>query len=150
MIQLLYAADGLPPGDYNLDPDVEARLICSGLARAVSGQIIGPSASQLFALARGRVQTALGKPSAAAIGGRMFVSVTGLALSGPVALQGWYCSVAAGTMTLYDSLTATGTAIETLTPLLAGGTSYGAIPRFFTTGVYVVLSDPTARIELYY
>ena len=66
-------------------------------------------------------------------------------------LAGWYCSVAAGTITIYDALSATGTPIVPATtlvvgpmPIMGAGTN-GKIA--LTTGCWVVLSGAaTVRV----
>ena len=73
------------------------------------------------------------------------------AFSGACELAGWYCSVAAGTITIYDALSATGTAIVPATtlavgplPIMGAGTT-GKIA--LTTGCWVVLSGAaTVRV----
>lgn len=72
------------------------------------------------------------------------MTATGSAFSGPCELAGWYCSVAAGTITVYDSLSAAGTPIVPTTTLVVGpnpifgaGTS-GKL--FLVTGCWIVLS----------
>lgn len=71
--------------------------------------------------------------------------------SGACELAGWYCSVAAGTITIYDALSATGTPIVPATTLVVG-----PLPIFgagttgklaLTTGCHVVLSGAaTVRV----
>ncbi len=72
------------------------------------------------------------------------LTASDIAFTGPCELAGWYCSVAAGTITIYDALSATGTPIVPATALVAG-----PMPIFgagttgklaLTTGCYVVLS----------
>ena len=73
------------------------------------------------------------------------------AFSGACELAGWYCSVAAGTITIYDALSATGTPIVPATtlvvgpmPIMGAGTT-GKIA--LTTGCWVVLSGAaTVRV----
>jgi hypothetical protein len=72
------------------------------------------------------------------------VTATGTAFTGACELAGWLCSVAAGTITIYDALSATGTPIvpaETLTtaprPIFGVGHS-GKLQ--LVTGCHVVLS----------
>ena len=73
------------------------------------------------------------------------------AFSGACELAGWYCSVAAGTITIYDALSATGAAIVPATtlavgpmPIMGAGTT-GKIA--LTTGCWVVLSGAaTVRV----
>lgn len=72
------------------------------------------------------------------------LTASDIAFTGPCELAGWYCSVADGTITIYDALSATGTPIVPATALVAG-----PMPIFgagttgklaLTTGCYVVLS----------
>lgn len=72
------------------------------------------------------------------------LTATGSALAGPCELAGWYCSVAAGNITIYDALSATGTPIVPATALVAGpmpifGAGTNGKLRL-TTGCWVVLS----------
>ena len=79
------------------------------------------------------------------------LTATGTAFTGACELAGWYCSVAAGNITIYDALSATGTAIVPATALVAG-----PMPIFgagttgklaLTTGCHVVLSGAaTVRV----
>lgn len=79
------------------------------------------------------------------------LAASGIAFTGACELAGWYCSVAAGNITVYDALSATGTPIVPATTLAAG-----PMPIFgagttgklaLTTGCYVVLSDAaTVRV----
>ena len=85
-----------------------------------------------------------------------YVTVTGItagaaASSTACELAGWYCSVAAGNITIYDALSATGTPIVPATAL-----AVGPMPIFgagttgklaLTTGCHVVLSGAaTVRV----
>ena len=72
------------------------------------------------------------------------LTATGTAFTGACELAGWYCSVAAGTITIYDNTSATGTPIVPATALVAG-----PMPIFgagttgklaLTAGCHVVLS----------
>jgi len=72
------------------------------------------------------------------------LTATGTAFTGACEYAGWYCSVAAGNITVYDALSATGTPIVPATAL-----AVGPVPVFgpgndgrmaFTTGCHVVLS----------
>lgn len=73
------------------------------------------------------------------------------AFSGACELAGWYCSVAAGTITIYDALSATGTPIVPATtlavgpmPIMGAGTT---AKMALTTGCWVVLSGAaTVRV----
>lgn len=75
------------------------------------------------------------------------------AVSGQCELAGWYCSVAAGTITIYDALSATGTPIVPATAL-----AVGPMPIFgpgtnnrlqLQTGCFVVLSGAaTVRVAV--
>lgn len=74
-----------------------------------------------------------------------------LLVTGPCELAGWFCSVAAGTITIYDALSATGTPIVPATALVVG-----PMPIFgagtpgklaLNTGCFVVLSGAaTVRV----
>lgn len=78
-------------------------------------------------------------------------STGSVAVSGACELAGWFCSVAAGTITIYDALSATGTPIVPATAL-----AVGPMPIFgagttgklaLTTGCFVVLSGAaTVRV----
>lgn len=79
------------------------------------------------------------------------LTATGTAFTGACELAGWYCSVAAGNITIYDATSATGTPIVPATALVAG-----PMPIFgagttgklaLTTGCHVVLSGAaTVRV----
>lgn len=79
------------------------------------------------------------------------LTATGAAFTGPCELAGWYCSVAAGNITIYDALSATGTPIVPATALVAGpmpifGAGTNGKLRL-TTGCWVVLSGAaTVRV----
>lgn len=72
------------------------------------------------------------------------LTATGTAFSGACELAGYYCSVAAGSITIYDALSATGTPIVPATALAVGpfpifGAGTNGKLRL-GTGCYVVLS----------
>lgn len=79
------------------------------------------------------------------------LTATGTAFTGACELAGWYCSVAAGNITIYDATSATGTPIVPATALVVG-----PLPIFgagttgklaLTTGCHVVLSGAaTVRV----
>jgi hypothetical protein len=79
------------------------------------------------------------------------LTATGTAFSGSCEMAGWYCSVAAGNITIYDALSATGTPIVPATALVAGpmpifgaGTTGKLV---LNTGCHVVLSGAaTVRV----
>lgn len=78
-------------------------------------------------------------------------SVGSLSFTGACELAGWFCSVAAGTITIYDALSAVGTPIVPATTLVVGpmpifgaGTTGKLV---MTTGCFVVLSGAaTVRV----
>lgn len=74
-----------------------------------------------------------------------------LLITGPCELAGWFCSVAAGTITIYDALSAAGTPIVPATTLVVGPLPiFGANTTgklVLTTGCFVVLSGAaTVRV----
>lgn len=79
------------------------------------------------------------------------LTASGLAFTGPCEVGGWYCSVAAGTIAIYDALSETGTPFVPATTLVAGpmpimGAGTRGVIRF-TTGCYVKLSGAaTVRV----
>ena len=78
-------------------------------------------------------------------------SVGSSAFTGACELAGWFCSVAAGTITIYDALSAVGTPIVPATtlavgpmPIFGAGTTGKLV---MTTGCFVVLSGAsTVRV----
>lgn len=143
MIELLEASDGLPPGNYSLPAEDENRLVQSGKARVVSGQVLGLSQAQLLALRQGQVAALIAPgstPSVTRMG-------TGLVKSGACRLKGWYAGSAAGTVTLYNALSAAGTPIQAASDVLAGYISFGDTGLYLSTGLYVVLSSGTQSIR---
>jgi hypothetical protein len=79
------------------------------------------------------------------------LTASGIAFSGPCELAGFYCSVAAGNITIYDALSAVGTPIVPATALVAGPAPiFGAGSNgklALVTGCYVVLSGAaTVRV----
>lgn len=74
-----------------------------------------------------------------------------LLITGPCELAGWFCSAAAGTITIYDALSAAGTPIVPATTLVVGPLPiFGANTTgklVLTTGCFVVLSGAaTVRV----
>ena len=66
-------------------------------------------------------------------------TATSLLINGACDLYGWDCTVAAGTITIYDGLNASGTVIVPTTTLTAGLNTF-AVGRQLKIGCYVVLS----------
>jgi hypothetical protein len=127
------AADAVPPGSSQ--PGGEA--LTSAQVSAFSNGTILTSAGGLIALSETTPYVTL--------------TATGSAFSGACELAGWYCSVAAGNITIYDALSATGTPIVPATALVAGpmpifgaGTTGKLV---MTTGCWVVLSG-TATVRM--
>jgi hypothetical protein len=67
------------------------------------------------------------------------MTATGIAFSGACELAGYDCTVAAGNITIYDGVDATGTVIVAATALTVGRVEF-TWKRALLTGCYVVLS----------
>lgn len=147
MIELLQTVDGLRAGWCgDLDPAEESRLICSGLARAISGTLPRLSPHQMHYFNMGRHLMPDGDVMPIHfIGTRVELSASGLAKSGASKLMYFDCDVGAGYMTIFDGLTASGRVVVDNWPLVVGRYSLGAA---LSTGCYVVLSDAAARVKL--
>ena len=80
------------------------------------------------------------------------LTATGAAFVGPCTLAGWYCSVAAGNITIYDAASATGTAFVPAEATAVGPrpiNGAGTNSRVdFVTGCWVVLSG-AATVRIY-
>jgi hypothetical protein len=147
MIELLQTVDGLRPGwSGDLHPDEEARLICSGLARAVSGPVPKLNGLQVgyFNLGRHALPDGDLMPIDS-VGSQVSLSASGLAKSGAARLMYLDCTVAAGNVTVYDNTAASGTVVIATTALVAG---LGTMASVLQTGCYVVLSNAAARVTL--
>lgn len=147
MIELLQTVGGLRAGWCgDLPPDEEARLVCSGLARAVSGPVPKLSGLQVgyFNLGRHALPDGDLMPLES-VGSRVSLTASGLAKSGASKLLYIDCTVAAGNITVYDSTAASGVVVVATMPLVA---SRSMMATALVTGCYVVLSNAAARVEL--
>lgn len=148
MIQLLYPDGELEPGNYgHLLPEEEQRLICAGLARRVDGW--GPVLShrQIDAFNNAAHMTPDGRWEQFETIDRVYRSSSGIVRTGPCRLMATGCDVAAGTITVYDNIAASGRVVLEPIPLIVGrfpvGTPMGVK---LNIGCYVVLSNPAARV----
>lgn len=129
-------------------------MICSGLARSVPG--VGPqlNPSQVMAFNTGQLQQPGGEPIyPIRRWNRVPMKATGVVCYWSCELIEYKCLVAAGTMTLYDGLNASGRVVIATFDLVVGRCDMrryglGPMPELLTTGCYVVLSNPLARIEV--
>lgn len=127
-------------------------LLASGLFDNLSDD--GLNASQVAALQQGKILAADGGLLAnSEATPYVTMTATGTAFSGPCELAGWYCSVAAGTITIYDGTSATGTPIVPATALVVGPMPIfgaGTNGRLqLTAGCHVVLSGAaTVRVAV--
>jgi hypothetical protein len=147
MIEILQTVDGRPPGWCgDLHPDEEARLICSGLARAVRGPVPKLSGLQVgyFNLGRHALPDGDLMPLES-IGSTVSLAASGLAKSGAAKLMYIDCTVAAGNITVYDNTAASGTVVVATTALFQ---ARSMMATAFSTGCYVVLSNAAARVTL--
>ena len=138
-IQLLQYYNGQAPGIYTLSGVEETRLIGLGLARAYTAGM-----DEIRTVVYSLSETSPYVTPTASTGSAAFV--------GACELAGWYCSVAAGTITIYDALSATGTPIVPATTLVVG-----PMPIFgagttgklaLTAGCWVVLSGAATVLVL--
>lgn len=111
--------------------------------------IIDPVSGEILGISAGGARAYFSAPNEA----YSYVTLTGsaTAFAGPCEIVGWYCSVAAGNITIYDALSATGTPIVPATALVAGPMPIlgpSTVDRIrFDTGCHVVLSGAaTVRI----
>lgn len=149
MIELLQAVDGMEPGSYgHLSPADEARLICAGLARAVDGPVPVLSHRQINAFNYGQLLV----PSGGSITFERQPSIrltgSGLVKTGPCKLYAIGCRNAAdaeGTITVYNSTTASGVKVLDAVTLTHGFLQFGPTGELLSNGCYVVLSNAAAR-----
>jgi hypothetical protein len=151
MIELLQTHEGLAPGCYShLPPDEELRLICSGLARAMYAPVPTLSHSQVMSLNRGRVLRQDGRSQPVFPIESRSVSASGLVIGAGYRLEAYYCSVAEGTLTIYDNTEGSGTVAVAEFELHVGTSRFELPGPLFAVGCYAVLSDPAARLEMYF
>lgn len=149
MIDLLYETEGLPPGTYShLGAEMEARLICAGLARVASRQAPQLNPLQVGNLTRGVVSDVAG---AYPVGSFRTVIESGRLNVGACVITVIKCEVAAGSIIVYDSETASGPVAVAEYDLVLGTALLqegGRLGAACATDAYVVLSDPAARVIL--
>lgn len=147
MVEILQAVDGLRPGwRGDLSPNEEARLICSGFARAVSGAVPQLNSLQVSYFNLGRHALADGDLlPLESVGSRVSLAASGVAKTGAARLMYIDCTVAAGNITVYDNTAASGTVVIPTVALFQGRAS---MATQLSTGCYVVLSNAAARVEL--
>ncbi len=149
MIELLQAAEGLPPGNYgHFSPDDEARLICAGLARVTNGPVPALSHRQIVDFNSMRHALPDGRFEQFEPVDRVFMTASGRAWTGPGKLYAFACTVAAGTMTVYDNTAASGRVVVKTFTLTVARQQVGTLFEPLTLGCYVVLSNPAARVFL--
>lgn len=151
MIDLLYEAQGLKPGRYShLGEETEARLVCAGLARVASGRAEQLNPRQVRELSLQGLAPLDGYPPLS-FNSEQEMFESGLAYTGPCLVVAVECTRAAGTIIVYDSLTASGTVAVEEFDLAVGSFQLqegGQPGAACAIGAYVVLSDPNARVKL--
>jgi hypothetical protein len=144
-------ADGAPA---SVGPFAEHTWVQVGASGAVAVRIGGLTAAQETALQAGTLLAPDGALYAQSEATPyVTLNATGTAFSGPCELAGWYCSVAAGTITIYDATSATGTPIVPATalavgpmPIFGAGTNGRLVLQ---NGCHVVLSGAaTVRVAV--
>ncbi len=141
----IIAGGGQEDMDYMLDRPPFTRYFWSGSGFVAGGGLSTNSAGNLEDVTTHEVY------ALSELTPYVTLTASGIAFTGACELAGWYCSVAAGTIAIYDALSETGTPVVPATAL-----AVGPMPIFgpgttgklaLTTGCYVVLSDAaTVRV----
>ena len=151
MLQLI-TADFLAKGKGRRGVIYQLDELNGGLYFWTGSAFRGLNAAQLAAFDSGNILSSAGALVAVSEATPyVTLTATGTAFTGACELAGWYCSVAAGNITIYDATSATGTPIVPATALVVG-----PLPIFgagttgklaLTTGCHVVLSGAaTVRV----